>query len=259
MHRKIIGLHRFINKGDALQVGKKQKINRAELYSLLLLAGGKSSRMGEDKAGLLLDGESFLSCQIKKAEKLGIREVYVSGHDAGGCVFRNEKIKSSIHIQVISDIYRERGPLGGLHACMKGMDTPYCLVLPVDVPQLPVKMLEDLLLDHEDRLGAVDSEEFGYLGYGRAGGNAGKPFLAVHGERTEPLMGIYPTCMADCIGEQIQKAPAPVFRILDAWGYDTCRISVEEWRTKNINTPEDYRELLMYMEKRDTKRRELNA
>ena len=259
MHRKIIGLHRFINKGDALQVGKKQKINRAELYSLLLLAGGKSSRMGEDKAGLLLDGESFLSCQIKKAEKLGIREVYVSGHDAGGCVFRNEKIKSSIHIQVISDIYRERGPLGGLHACMKGMDTPYCLVLPVDVPQLPVKMLEDLLLAHEDRLGAVDSEEFGYLGYGRAGSNAGKPFLAVHGERTEPLMGIYPTCMADCIGEQIQKAPAPVFRILDAWGYDTCRISVEEWRTKNINTPEDYRELLMYMEKRDTKRRELNA
>ena len=72
-------------------MGKKQKRNRAELYSLLLLAGGKSSRMGEDKAGLLLDGESFLSCQIKKAEKLGIREVYVSGHDAGGCVFRNEK------------------------------------------------------------------------------------------------------------------------------------------------------------------------
>ena len=47
-------------------MGKKQKRNRAELYSLLLLAGGKSSRMGEDKAGLLLDGESFLSCQIKK-------------------------------------------------------------------------------------------------------------------------------------------------------------------------------------------------
>lgn len=251
MHRKIIGLHRFINKGDVLQVGKKQKRNRAELYSLLLLAGGKSSRMGEDKAGLLLNGESFLSCQIKKAEKLGIREVYVSGHNVGECVFRNEKIKSSIHIQVSSDIYRERGPLGGLHACMKTMDTPYCLVLPVDVPQLPVKMLEDLLLVHEDRLDAVDIEDFRHFGYERAGGNAGKPLLAVHGERTEPLMGIYPTCMADCIGEQIQKASAPVFRILDAWGYDTCRISVEEWQIQNINTPEDYRELLTHMEKRN--------
>ena len=64
-------------------------------------------------------------------------------------------------------------------------------------------------------------------------------------------MGIYPTCMADCIGEQIQKAPAPVFRILDAWGYDTGRISVEEWQIQNINTPEDYRELLTHMEKRN--------
>ena len=60
---------------------EKQKTNRAERYSLLLLAGGKSSRMGEDKAELLMDGESFLSCQIKKADRLGIREVYVSGHD----------------------------------------------------------------------------------------------------------------------------------------------------------------------------------
>ena len=64
-------------------------------------------------------------------------------------------------------------------------------------------------------------------------------------------MGIYPVCMADFIGEQIQIASAPVFRILDAWGYDTCRISVEEWQIQNINTPEDYRELLTYMEKRN--------
>lgn len=47
-------------------MAEKQKTGRAELYSLLLLAGGKSSRMGEDKAELLLDGDSFLSCQIKK-------------------------------------------------------------------------------------------------------------------------------------------------------------------------------------------------
>lgn len=240
-------------------MAEKQKTGRAELYSLLLLAGGKSSRMGEDKAELLLDGDSFLSCQIKKAEKLGIHKVYVSGHAAGADAFRNGAVKSSIHIQMVPDIYRERGPLGGLHACMKAMDTPYCLVLPVDVPQLPVKMLEDLLTVHEERLGTEDPEAFRHLGYGKTDGNAGKPLLAVHGERTEPLMGIYPVCMADYIGEQIQNASAPVFRILDAWGYDTCRISVEEWQIQNINTPEDYRELLMYMEKRDTKRRELNA
>ena len=65
--------------------------------------------MGEDKAELLLDGDSFLSCQIKKAEKLGIHKVYVSGHAAGADAFRNGAVKSSIHIQMVPDIYRERG------------------------------------------------------------------------------------------------------------------------------------------------------
>lgn len=230
-------------------MAEKQKTGRAELYSLLLLAGGKSSRMGEDKAELLLDGDSFLSCQIKKAEKLGIHKVYVSGHAAGADAFRNGAVKSSIHIQMVPDIYRERGPLGGLHACMKAMDTPYCLVLPVDVPQFPEETLEELLLAHENSLGAAASENAGSFGNGREGGNSGKPLLLVHGERTEPLMGIYPVCMADCIGEQIEKASAPVFRVIDAWGFDTFRTSAEEWKMRNINTPEDYRELLAYMEK----------
>lgn len=230
-------------------MAEKQKTGRAELYSLLLLAGGKSSRMGEDKAELLMDGESFLSCQIKKADRLGIREVYVSGHDGGKDIFRNGEVKSSLHIHVVSDIYRERGPLGGIHACMKAMDTPYCLVLPVDVPQLPVEMLEELLLVHEDSLGERPPGEVRSFGDRREGSSAGKPLLLVHGERTEPLMGIYPVCMADCIGEQIEKASAPVFRILDAWGFDTFRTSAEEWKMRNINTPEDYRELLAYVEK----------
>ena len=143
---------------------EKQKTNRAELYSLLLLAGGKSSRMGEDKAELLMDGESFLSCQIKKADRLGIREVYISGHDAGRGYFPEWRSKKQLHIHVVSDIYRERGPLGGIHACMKAVDTPYCLVLPVDVPQLPVEMLEELLLVHEDSLGAGLPENSEALG-----------------------------------------------------------------------------------------------
>ena len=113
----------------------------------------------------------------------------------------------------------------------------------------PEETLEELLLAHENSLGAAASENAGSFGNGREGGNSGKPLLLVHGERTEPLMGIYPVCMADCIGEQIEKASAPVFRVLDAWGFDTFRTSAEEWKMRNINTPEDYRELLAYVEK----------
>ena len=78
--------------------------------------------------------------------------------------FPEWKVKSSLHIHVVSDIYRERGPLGGIHACMKAMDTPYCLVLPVDVPQFPVETLEELLLVHENSLGKAASENSEALG-----------------------------------------------------------------------------------------------
>lgn len=209
--------------------GKK----RSRQYSLILLAGGKSSRMGTNKAELLIEGESFLSCLLRKTEKLGIREKYIS------CYVGVEKSRKGFYM--ISDIYENRGPLGGIHACMKAMNTPYCLVLPVDVPQIPESVLEELILCHERRTESDSSE------------TSDRPLLLSHGKRTEPLIGIYPVRMANMIGEMIKDGSASVFRVLDKWGYDTCRISVEEWQTQNINTPEDYRELLTHMEKRNDK------
>ena len=41
---------------------RKTDDRKKDLYSLLLLAGGKSSRMGRDKAELLLGEKSFLEC-----------------------------------------------------------------------------------------------------------------------------------------------------------------------------------------------------
>ena len=53
--------------------------NRSNQYSLLLLAGGKSSRMGKNKAELVYEGKTFANLLAEKAEKLGIKEIFVSG------------------------------------------------------------------------------------------------------------------------------------------------------------------------------------
>lgn len=203
--------------------------------------------MGRDKAGLSLKGENFLICQIKKAECLGIREVFLSGQGTGDLLKEWTESKSGVHIREIADIYRDRGPLGGIHACMKVMETPYCLVLPIDVPQIPEAVLEELLMTYEknkapDFSGAVSCEA--------DMGKSDHPLLLVHNGRKEPLIAVYPVSMADGIEETIKQGSAPVFRALDETGYDLCPVSVEEWQVGNINTPEDYRELLTYMEKR---------
>ena len=204
---------------------RKTYDRKKDLYSLLVLAGGKSSRMGRDKAKLLLGEKSFLECILEKAEMLGIRKKYLSGHGWEGK-----------DVRTVPDRYRERGPLGGMHACFSVMDTPYALVLPVDVPQISISVLQTLL-DAHGRLLNKNHQEYV------------RPLLLSHGERTEPLIGIYPAMLGRKIGAIIEKKPAPVFRLLDETGYDICRVSAREWELGNINTPKDY-EMLLEQRKR---------
>jgi len=187
---------------------------RNEQYSLLLLAGGKSARMGTSKAELLYEGKTFLQHMIDKAHALGIEKCYISGYTS-----RQEDV------QTVWDLYPDRGPLSGIHATMRTMTTPYCLVLPVDAPKLPVEILDGLLQRHEE-----------------TGSN--KVLIWEHGVRQEPLIAVYPTAMANTIEELIRDHAAPVFRAIDTWGFESFRMEMEQEQIININTPELYKKLL---------------
>ena len=189
-------------------------MSRQDQYSLLLLAGGKNARMGTVKAELLYEGKTFLEHMLDKARQLGIGKFYISGYES-----------TDPEIRSVPDLYENRGPLGGLHACMRSMDTPYCLVLPVDAPKLPVEILEALLAKHEER-------------------TSEKILIWEHGVRQEPLIAIYPVSMADTIEDLIREHSAPVFRALDVWGYDRYRMETEEDLILNVNTPQAYNRLL---------------
>ena len=189
-------------------------MGRSDQYSLLLLAGGKSARMGQQKAQLLYQGKTFLEHMLDKARQLGITKAYLSG-----CASPDPSVET------VWDQYPDRGPLGGIHACMKVMDTPYCLILPVDAPTLPISVLEALLQRHEARTGE-------------------NVLIWEHGIRQEPLIAIYPAAMASTIENLIRDHSAPVFRAIDTWGYESYRIELEQEQVLNINTPELYKKLL---------------
>ena len=189
-------------------------MERHNRYSLLLLAGGKSARMGTSKAELLYEGKTFLEHMLDKAHALGIEKCYISGYDT-----RREDV------QTVWDIYPSRGPLSGIHASLQAMDTPYCLVLPVDAPKLPLEILEGLLRRHEEN-------------------QTGKVLIWEHGVRQEPLIAVYPTGMAEFIESLIRDHAAPVFRAIDSWGFDSFRMEMQSEQIININTPELYKKLL---------------
>ena len=104
-------------------------------FTVFILAGGKSSRMGSDKAFLRLGDETLLSRALK-----------VAGAVAGEVRIVGDARKFAAFGRVIEDVYRDRGPLGGIHGALSSSATELNLMLAVDLPFVGSDFLEYLLL-----------------------------------------------------------------------------------------------------------------
>jgi molybdopterin-guanine dinucleotide biosynthesis protein A len=99
-----------------------------------VLAGGRSSRMGTNKALLMLSGKpliertkSILDSVCEKVFILGSRDLYGS---FGQCY---------------EDVYPDCGPLSGIHAALTNAQTEWSLITAVDTPFLTAEFLNYLV------------------------------------------------------------------------------------------------------------------
>ena len=99
-----------------------------------VLAGGKSSRMGSDKAFLELHGHTLLARALELARSVA---------DCVRIVGPVEKFGS--YGAVVEDLYAGRGPLGGIHAALLSSATELNLVFAVDLPFLTRELLDFLV------------------------------------------------------------------------------------------------------------------
>lgn len=95
----------------------------------IVLAGGKSSRMGSDKANLSWGKSDLLHRQLEVLASVCDELIVVSN------VRRDIKISS---VRVVSDRYPGRGPLGGLEAGLAAATQSVCFVVACDMPFLNV-------------------------------------------------------------------------------------------------------------------------
>ena len=105
-----------------------------EGVSAFIVAGGKSSRMGEDKALLKLDGQTLLERALELAHGVS-RDVRVVGSPD----------KFAAFAPVIEDVFRDQGPLAGIHAALKSSSNDLNLILAVDLPFLKSNFLHYLI------------------------------------------------------------------------------------------------------------------
>lgn len=105
-----------------------------ETLTAFVLAGGRSSRMGSDKALLRLGQRTLLERALHTLSAVAANPVIVGARARYGA-----------YGVVIEDIYPDCGPLGGIHAALSATATDLNLLLSVDMPQMQPEFLAWLL------------------------------------------------------------------------------------------------------------------
>jgi len=102
--------------------------------AVFVLAGGKSSRMGTDKALLAINGTTLLGRALAVARQI-----------SGSTFIVGEASKFASFGDVIEDAYRGCGPLAGIQAALSCSAADFNIVLAVDLPLVSEQLLRFLL------------------------------------------------------------------------------------------------------------------
>lgn len=186
-----------------------------ESFTGILIAGGKSERMGKDKALLFYRGKTFADQALKLLSLFCDRVVISSQHTDWPDTY-----------EVIKDIYPVIGPIAGLHAGLKVSKTVFNLVLPCDLPLMEAGTLNRLV----DGIGKSDAAIFR------------------HEKFAEPLCGVYTSGSLPVIESQIVKGLYSLQELLSK--LSVHYIDADENAMKhlrNINTPADYSTLTDFL------------
>ncbi len=107
--------------------------------AVFVLAGGRSSRMGRDKALLPFNGRSLVEHVASQARGVTGNIILV------GEIHRY----ANLGYPVVEDIFPGRGPLSGLHAALIRSNSDWNLVLACDMPALSAEFLMKLMMRAE--------------------------------------------------------------------------------------------------------------
>lgn len=178
-----------------------------------IMAGGRSSRMGQDKALVRLAGCTLLERAVGTWSGWGgALFVSVGGAERTGL--------APAGTRPICDQYLQCGPLGGLQAGLTLCRTPLLLLCAVDTPLLGPDLAEGLT----DALGDADACVYTLDG------------------RPQPLFGLYRMTCLPAVNEMLRTGAHRMTELLTR--VETRALPAPAPACfRNLNTPEDVREL----------------
>jgi molybdopterin-guanine dinucleotide biosynthesis protein A len=105
-------------------------------FSVAVLAGGQSRRMGRDKAFLPVGGRPVVERVIERVAPLSDDVLLIAPADD---LYRH------LSARLVGDIYPGKGPLGGIYTALHAARYDHCLVVACDMPFLDTGLLRYLV------------------------------------------------------------------------------------------------------------------
>ena len=180
--------------------------------SAIVLSGGLSSRMGQDKCDLEFDGETLLNIQIDKLKSIGIKDIIASG-------YRGKNLNAKV---LKDDIMK--GPLSGILIGLKEIENDRAFVISVDVPlvrRMSIKKIIDYSFEKDLEMAMIR-----------------------HNGNREPLMGVYKKSIMPNITNILSGDKYSVMKLADTCKYEFLDVDDDEKYFLNVNNKEDYDKLL---------------
>ncbi|WP_119320035.1 molybdenum cofactor guanylyltransferase [Capsulimonas corticalis] len=188
-----------------------------ENIAIAILAGGRSRRMGRDKAALPWDGATLLERLAGAAVCVGVPVLVVGRQqpeDWGGPA-----------VTFLPDRYPDLGPMGGVLTALESGSNSI-LAVACDMPYLDARALEWLL-------GAARDLPTG------APGLAGR-----NGDQIEPLFAVYRQDLKEAMAARIAAGRLSMNGLIADSSFVVADVPAEiRAALVNINTPEEWRDL----------------
>lgn len=192
----------------------KQFNERKPELTALILAGGESKRMGEDKSQLEYYGMPHEQFVAKMISEMGIKPI----------ISKQEGYKGKQEFPVLRDVLTGMGPFGAICTAMMHKPNSAWLVIACDLPFVTKDLINILIKNRDISKFATTLKA------------KGKEF-------PEPLITIYEPKAYQRFLELMSRGVSCPRKVIINSDVKIVEMEDEKW-IKNVNTPEEYKEVL---------------
>lgn len=193
----------------------------------IILAGGKSTRMGREKALLEVRGKKIIEIIVDLINPLFEHKMISTNSPSEF---------SYLGLPIVEDEFRYAGPLAGIHAALKSSGTEKNFIISCDVPLMSRQMIE-FIITADSKKPIVITRAVGFL---------------------QPLIGVYSKSLVPVI-EQIlsdtslkNSSHKSLHKLIDIAGAEILSpITLPFYKDElffNMNNKDDYEKIIVIFE-----------